>query len=159
MITGIIAITENIRSLRSSQLLKFDFHIVAGIIQITGHIQSLRSSRSLRSLCYDFHMIAGIVMIITITAVAALVVSINFLQLLMIVHDHYDHRDRLWFYPSNHDHCDRWQSLGSLAVAGIVGDHWQNENLVSIWSLRLLNGLLAIPAIMNDRQQSYRNQA
>ena len=34
-------ITENILSLESPQLLKFDFHIVAGIIQITGHIRSL----------------------------------------------------------------------------------------------------------------------
>ena len=63
-IPGIVAIAENIRSLRSSQLLKFDFHIVAGIVQIAGRIRSLWSSRSLRSLCYGFHMIAGIVTIV-----------------------------------------------------------------------------------------------
>ena len=115
-ITRIIAITENIWSLRSSQLLKFDFHIVTEIIQIARHIRSLWSSRSLWSLCYDFHMIAGIVTVITIAAVTALVVSINFLRLLMIVHDCYDCRDRLWFYPSVRDRCNRWQSLGSLAI-------------------------------------------
>ena len=102
----------NIRwSLWSSQLLKFDFHIVAGIVQIAGHIRLLWSSRSLRSLCCGFHMIAGIV---TIAAVAALVVSINFLRSLTIVHDRYDRYDRrgrLWFYPSDRDRCDRWQSL------------------------------------------------
>ena len=57
-IARIVAIVENIRSLGLSQLLKIDFHIIAGIIQIAGHIQSLQSSRSLRSLCNDFHMIA-----------------------------------------------------------------------------------------------------
>ena len=114
-ITGIVAIAENIRSLWSSQLLKFDFHIVNGIVQIAGHIRSLWSSRSLRSLFYGFHMIAGIV---TIAAVTALVVSINFLRSLTIVHDRYDRRDRLWFYPSDRDRCDCWQSLGSLAIAG-----------------------------------------
>ena len=36
-----IAIAENIRSLRSSRLLKFGFHIVAGIVQIAEHIRSL----------------------------------------------------------------------------------------------------------------------
>ena len=41
----------------------------------------------------------------------------------------------------------------------IVGDRWQNENLVSIWSLRSLNYLLVIPATVNDRQRSYGNQA
>ena len=46
------------------------------------------------------------------------VVSINFLRSLTIVHDCYDRRDRLWFYPSDRDRCDRWQSLGSLAIAG-----------------------------------------
>ena len=117
-IAGIVAIAENIRSLWSSQLLKFDFHSVAGIVQIAGHIRSLWSSRSLRSLCYGFHMITGIVTIVTIAAVAALVVSINFLRSLTIVHDRYDRRDRLWFYPSDRDRCDRWQSLGSLAIAG-----------------------------------------
>ena len=80
-------IAENIRSLQLSQLLKFGFHIVPGIIQIAEHIRSLSSSRSLQSLCYGFHMIAGIV---TIVAIAALVVSINFLQSLTIVHDRYD---------------------------------------------------------------------
>ena len=70
-----------------------------------------------------------------------------------------------WWFPLTF--CDRWRSfttlilsqrswsLRSLAVAGIVGDRWQNENLVSIWSLRSLNSLLAIPAIVNDRQRSY----
>ena len=72
-----------------------------GFVQIAGHIPSL---------CYAFHMIAGIVMIVTI---AALVVSINFLRSLTIVHNRYNCRDRLWFYPS-----DRWQSLRSLAIAG-----------------------------------------
>ena len=60
-------------------------------------------------------MIAGIV---TIAAVAALVVSINFLRSLTIVHDRYDRRDRLWLYPGDRDRYDRWQSLGSLAIAG-----------------------------------------
>ena len=101
----------NIRSLWLSQLLKFDFHIVAGIVQIAGHIRLLWSPRSLHSLCYGFHMI------VTIAAVAALVVSINFLRSLTIDHDQ---RDRLWFYPSDRDHCDRWQLLGSLAIAGKV---------------------------------------
>ena len=32
MIAGIVVIAETIRSLRSSQLLKLDFHIVAGIV-------------------------------------------------------------------------------------------------------------------------------
>ena len=104
----------NIRSLWLSQLLKFDFHIVAGSVQIAGHIRLLWSSRSLRSLCYGFHMIAGVV---TIAAVAALVVSINFLRSVTIVHDRYDRRDRLWFYPSDRHQCDRGQSLGSLAIA------------------------------------------
>ena len=94
------------------------FPHIAGIVQIAGHIRSLWSSRSLRSLCYGFHMIAGIVTIVTIAAVAALVVSINFLRSLTIVHDRYDRRDRLWFYPSDRDRCDRWESLGSLAIAG-----------------------------------------
>ena len=94
--------TNNIWSLRSSQLLMFDFHIVAGIVQIAGHI---------RSLYYGFHMIDGIVTMVTIAAVAALVVSINFLRSLTIVHDRYDRRDRLWFYPSDRDRCDRWRSL------------------------------------------------
>ena len=116
-IAGIVVIAENIRLLWSSQLLKFDFYIVTGIIQIAGHIRSLWSSRSLWSLCYGFHMIAGIVTIITIAAVAALVVSINFLQSLMIVHDCYNRRDRLWFYPSDCDCCDHWQLLGLLAIA------------------------------------------
>ena len=56
--------------------------------------------------------------IVKIAAVAALVVSINFLRSLSIVHDRYDRRDRLLFYPSDRDRCDCWQSLGSLAIAG-----------------------------------------
>ena len=60
-------------------------------------------------------MIAGIV---TIAAVAALVVSIKFLRSLTMVQDRNDRRDRLRFYPSDRDRCDRWQSLGSLAIAG-----------------------------------------
>ena len=140
-------ITENIRLLRSSQLLKFDFHVVAGIIQIAGHIRSLWSSWSLRMLCYGFHMIAEIVTIVMIVAVTAMVVSINFLGLLTIVHDRYDRRDRLIL-------SQRPWSLQSLAVAGIVGARWQNENLVSIWLLRSLNTLLVIPAIAGDRSWS-----
>ena len=57
-------------------------------------------------------MIAGIV------AIAALVVSINLLRSLTIIHDRYDRKDRLRFYPSDCDRCDCWQSLGSLAIAG-----------------------------------------
>ena len=102
----------NIRSLWLSQLLKFVFHIFAGIVQIAGHIRLLWSSRSLRSLCYGFHMI------VTIAAVAALVVSINFLRSLTIVHDH---RDRLIL-------SQRSWSLRSLAVAGIVDDRSQSGN-------------------------------
>ena len=56
--------------------------------------------------------------IVTIAAVAALVVSINFLRSLTIVQDRYGRRDRLRFYPSDCDRYDRWQSLGSLAIAG-----------------------------------------
>ena len=125
MITRIVVITENIRSLWLSKLLKIDFHIIAGIVKIAGYLPSLRSSRSLRSLCCDFHMIDRIIMIITITAITALVVSVNLLRSLTIIHNRYDRRDRLWFYPNDHDRCNCWQSLGSLAVAGIVGDHWQ----------------------------------
>ena len=82
-------IAENIRSLRSSQLLKIDFHITAGIVQIAEHI------RSLQSLCFDFHMIAGIVTMVKIAVIVALVVSINLLRSLTIVHDRYDRRDGL----------------------------------------------------------------
>ena len=46
-----------------------------------------------------------------------------------------------------------------VASLGIVGDHRQNENLVSIWSRRSLNSLPAIPAIVNEHQRSHRNQA
>ena len=119
-IARIIAITENIRWLRSSQLLKFDFHIVAGIVQIAGHIQSLWSLRSLRSLCYGFHMIAGIVMIVTFAAVAALVVSINF--------------------------CDRWRSftittiaeidsdsIPAIMIIAIVGSRWDHWRSLAKW--------------------------
>ena len=46
-----------------------------------------------------------------------------------------------------------------LSVAGIVGDRWQKGKFVPILSLWSLNTLLAIPAIMNDQQQSCGNQA
>ena len=54
---------------------------------------------------------------LAIVTIAALVVSINLLRSLTIVHDRYNRRDRLWFYPSDCDRCDRWQSLESLAIA------------------------------------------
>ena len=136
---------RSLRSLRSWQSLRIDFHNIAGIVEIAGHARSLRSLRSLQSLCFDFRMIAGIV---AIAVIAALVFSIKSLRSLTILHDRYDRRDRLWFYPS-----DLWQSLGSLVIAN------KKENFVSIWSLRSLNSLLAIPAIVNDRQRSYGNQA
>ena len=47
-------IVENIRSLQSSRSPKIDFHIIAGIVQIVGHIRLLQSSRSLRSLRWWF---------------------------------------------------------------------------------------------------------
>ena len=47
---------------------------------------------------YDRYMITGIVTIVTIAAVTALVVSINFLRLLMIVHNRYDRRDKPGFH-------------------------------------------------------------
>ena len=130
---------RSLRSLRSWQSLRIDFHKIAGIVEIAG---PLRSLRSLQSLCFDFRMIAGIV---AIAAITALVFSIKSLRSLTILHDR---GDRLWFYPS-----DLWQLLGSLVIAN------KKENFVSIWSLRSLNSLLAIPAIVNDRQRSYGNQA
>ena len=130
---------RSLRLLRSWQSLRIDFHKIAGIVEIAG---PLRSLRSLQSLCFDFHMIAGIV---AIAAIAALVFSIKLLRSVTILHDR---GDRLWFYPS-----DLWQSLGSLVIAN------KKENFVSIWSLGSLNSLLAIPAIVNDRQRSYGNQA
>ena len=133
---------RSLRSLPSWQSLRIDFHKIAGIVEITG---PLRSLRSLQSLCFDFRMIAGIVAIAAIAATAALVFSIKWLRSLTILHDR---GDRFWFYPS-----DLWQSLGSLVIAN------KKENFVSIWSLRSLNSLLAIPAIVNDRQRSYGNQA
>ena len=133
---------RSLRSLWSWQSLRIDFHKIAGIVEIAEHARSLRSLRWLQSLCFDFRMIAGIV---AIAAIAALVFSIKSLRSLTILHDRYD---RLWFYPS-----DLWQSLGSLLIAH------KKENFVSIWSLRSLNSLLAIPAIVNDRQRSYGNQA
>ena len=106
MIAGIVAIAENIQSLRLSQLLKFDFHIVAGnvlnhrthtiavivtIIAIAVIITIVAIAVIITIVAITvivtiiaitvlwFHMITRIVTIITITAVAALVVSINFL--------------------------------------------------------------------------------
>ena len=55
-------------------------------------------------------MIAGIVTIVTI---AALVVSINFLRSLTIAEIDSD-------------------SIPGIVIVAIVGDRWQNENLVSI---------------------------
>ena len=56
----------------------------------------------------------------SLRSLQSLLVSINFLRSLTIVHDRYDRRDRLWFYPSDRDRCDRWQPLGSLAIAGKI---------------------------------------
>ena len=110
-ITRIVAMAENIRSLRSSQLLKTDFHTIAGIVQIAGHV---RSSRSLRSLCYDFYMIAGIV---KIAVIAALVVSINLLRSLTIATIAEIDADSISAIVIVKLY-DRWQLLGSLAIAG-----------------------------------------
>ena len=129
-------IAENIRSLRLSQLLKIDFHAIAGIVQIAEHIRPLRSSRSLRSLCYDFHTIAGI---------TALVVSINLLQSLTIIHDRYDCRDRLWFYPCDPDRCDLLQLLGSLAITGKMKIWFPYEkNWLFLWKFRSLYSFIQI---------------
>ena len=81
-----------------------------------------------------------------------------------------------WWFPLTF--CDRWRSftiatiaeidsdsIPAIVIVAIVGSRWDrwrslaNENLVSIWSLRSLNTLLAIPAIVSDRQRSYGNQA
>ena len=88
-IAGIVAIAENIGSL------KFNFHIVAGIVQVAGHIRSLWSSQSLRSLCYDFDMIAGIVM-----------PSLRSLQSLH------------WWFPLTF--CDRWRSCTIATIAEYI---------------------------------------
>ena len=52
-------------------------------------------------------MIAGIV---TIAAIAELVVSIRSLAIATVA--------EIDFCPSDRDRCDRWQSLGPLAIAG-----------------------------------------
>ena len=72
-----------------------DFHIIVGIGKIAGHARSLRSLRSLQLLCFDFRMIAGTVVIVSITGKPALVFSILSLRSLTILHDRYDRGDRL----------------------------------------------------------------
>ena len=62
-------------------------------------------------------MITGIVTIITITAVTALVVSINFLRSLTIVHNCYDHRDKPGFHMIVDD---RSRSLESLVNCSVI---------------------------------------
>ena len=107
---------------------RFDRHncwclisIVTGIVQIAGHIISLWLSRLLPSLCYGFHMIAGIITIVKTTAVAALVVSINILQSLTVIHNRYDHGDRLWFY------------LSDRVIIAMVGSRWDHWRSLAKW--------------------------
>ena len=66
-------------------------------------------------------MISEIAVTVEIATIAALVVSVKSLRSLTIVHDRHeycDRRDRLLFYPSDRNNCDRWQSLGSLVITG-----------------------------------------
>ena len=114
-------------------------------------------------------MIAGIVTIVTIAAVAALVVSNNFLRSLTIVHDRYDRRDKPGFHMIV---GDRSRSLGSLvncsAIVTIIwkpnfhfaSDRQRSQRLPTIATITIAGieseSISAIVAIVNDRQRSQK---
>ena len=119
-IAGIVAITENIRSLWSSQLRKFDFHIVAGIVQIAGTYDRC-----------DHHDRCDRCVLVSIWSLG----SLQSLRSLQLLH---------WWFPLTF--CYQWRSftiatiaeidtdsIPAIVIVAIVGSRWDRWRSLAKW--------------------------